>query len=486
MIMACSNQKEEHGHDHGGLEPLAYTLYSDKTEIFVEFKPLIVGTVSKFAAHFTVLGESFKPLTEGTVTVSLIVNGMGLKQTSDSPAVPGIYRLALQPKVAGKGDLIFDIVTKTFTDRQIIKDIEVFTDEKSAEQKMPVESKSSGEITYLKEQAWKVDFANIPVTKQPFTDIIKTTGYLKTAPGDEVVITAKSAGTVLFGSNNIVAGATVRKGDQLFIITGGNFTQGNIDSKYQESVATFEKTKADYDRAKELITDKIISQREFDEAKLAFETARLSYDMLNKNYSSSGLRINSTLDGFVNNITISSGQYVEAGTAIATITTNKNLILQANLSQRYFDKLSKITSANFIVPGSDSVYDIERLNGRLKAFGKGTATNTAFIPVTFEFRNPGYLISGVAVEAFLRIPTNKITMVIPRLAIIEEQGNLFVYVQTGGESFEKREIITGATDGENIQVVRGLNEGERIVTKGAYQIKLSSASGTLPAHGHEH
>ena len=59
-------------------------------------------------------------------------------------------------------------------------------------------------------------------------------------------------------------------------------------------------------------------------------------------------------------------------------------------------------------------------------------------------------------------------------------------MQTGGESFQKREIKIGASDGMNVQLLSGVEEGERVVTKGAYQIKLSTASGTLPAHGHEH
>ncbi|HRG69584.1 MAG TPA: hypothetical protein PLS73_12110 [Saprospiraceae bacterium] len=75
-------------------------------------------------------------------------------------------------------------------------------------------------------------------------------------------------------------------------------------------------------------------------------------------------------------------------------------------------------------------------------------------------------------------------MVIPRTALIEEQGSYFVYVQTSGERFQKREVTIGASDGLVVQLLSGIAEGERVVTKGAYQIKLSTASGTLPAHGH--
>ncbi len=77
-------------------------------------------------------------------------------------------------------------------------------------------------------------------------------------------------------------------------------------------------------------------------------------------------------------------------------------------------------------------------------------------------------------------------MVIPYSALIEEQGNYFAYVQTSGESFQKRELKLGANDGMYVQVLSGIKESERVVTKGAYQIKLATMSGKMPAHGHGH
>ena len=59
-------------------------------------------------------------------------------------------------------------------------------------------------------------------------------------------------------------------------------------------------------------------------------------------------------------------------------------------------------------------------------------------------------------------------------------------MQTSGEGFQKRELITGVNDGMNVQVLAGINEGERVVIKGGYQIKLATKSGKMPAHGHEH
>ena len=239
LLFACNKDAKEHSHEHeeDGMQALAYTLYSDKTEIFVEFKPLIAGVNSKFAAHFTILGEYFKPLTEGTVTISLIVNGQGIKQTVDTPSVPGIYRLSLQPKIAGKGDLIFDIQTKDFNDRQIIKNVTVYPDEKTALNDQEAAAPASSDITYLKEQAWKVEFANAPVVKQPFNNIVKTSGQILSAPGDETIITAKAGGIVRFSGNKSVVGSKVSAGTPLFIITGGDLSEANLDVSIQQAKA---------------------------------------------------------------------------------------------------------------------------------------------------------------------------------------------------------------------------------------------------------
>src|SRR5688572_9496603 len=86
VLSGCNKQSKEDAHTHGegghehGLEPVSYTLYSDKSELFVEFKPLVVGQVSKFATHLTKL-KDFKPFTEGQVTVSFIANGKGIRST---------------------------------------------------------------------------------------------------------------------------------------------------------------------------------------------------------------------------------------------------------------------------------------------------------------------------------------------------------------------------------------------------------------------
>lgn len=485
FIAFTSCNKKAETKEGSALEPLAYTLYTQNSELFVEFKPLVVGEISKFAAHFTILGENFKALTDATITVSLIVGDKGIKNSVAAPSSPGIFRLALNPTTAGTGTLVFDIQTKDFTDKITIENVVIYPDTKTA-LAQPSEEAESGAISYLKEQAWKVEFANQAVKKQAFNDVIKTSGQILSAPGDEMIVTAKAGGVVAFSGKNTIVGSAVNSGSSLFTISGGDMTESNIDASVKENKANYLKAKADYERSKSLVADKIVSERDHQQVKLQFENAQTAYATVSKNYGAKGLNVPSPMSGFVKNVLVTEGQYVPSGTPLATISKNKKLIVQANVSQNYFSRLSSITSANFKTPQSDVVYNTTALNGRIISYGKSASAATPFIPVTFEIDNEGQLVSGSIVEIYLKSSAIADALVVPVSALIEEQGIFYVYVQTGGESFQKREVKLGGSDGLNVQVLSGISENERVVTKGGYQIKLSSASGALPAHGHEH
>ena len=486
LLISCSH---DHSHEHKteaqGLEATSYTIYSDKTELFVEFKPLVEGKECLFAAHFTTLGESFKALNEGTITLTVDVNGKQVSVTATEPQVPGIFRLNLTPNKAGIAKLTFDIKSKNYADRIIIDSVKVYADEKTALAEQP-EEVGGNDITYLKEQAWKVEFANTLLVKKSFSNVIKTSGQILSAPGDEMVVTAKASGIVLFSGNKTIIGSEVQSGTKLFTITAGELAEGNIDANYTEAKSNFEKAKADYDRASELVKDKIVSQKEFQQAKQEFEISQNTFNAISKNYSTNGQSVSANKNGFVKNIFVSEGQFVQAGTPLATISQNKKLILQANVSQKYFNNLPSITSANFKTTENENVFSTTQFNGKIISYGKSAMINSPFLPITFEIDNTGNLVPGSVAEVYLKSVPIPDVLVIPVSALLEEMGNFFVYVQTGGEKFQKREVRIGASDGLNVQLLSGVMEGERVVTKGAFQIKLSTATGTLPAHGHEH
>lgn len=493
-VTGCKSKQASEDHAHNsdgshpgeeGLQSLSYTLYSSKSELFVEFKPLVVGQTSRFAAHLTKLGDRFLPYTEGTVTVSLVQGDKGIKHAANAPSSPGIFRLALQPSQPGTGKIIFDIQAKDFTDQFIIDSITVFPDEKTAIAAQPVEAAGS-DISYLKEQAWKVEFANEPVVRQTIYDVIKTTGQVIAAPGEEVTVAARSNGIVKFTGKNNVIGAPIRSGETMFIVSGGDVAVENIDAAIQQARAELNSAKSEYDRAAELIKDKLITQRQFDDAKLRYEKSQITLQNLTKNYSSSGKSLSAPISGFVKTILVSEGQFVNAGQPLAILTKNQRILLRADVSLKDAAKTGLITEANFKINQNNATYNTKDLNAKLVSIAKTVGDNSPFVPVHFEMDSrPGILIGSFA-EVYLKTTPVSNAIVIPVSALVEEQGIFYAYVQTAGESFQKPELKLGVNDGARVQVLSGLNEGERVVTKGAYQIKLSTMSGAMPAHGHEH
>ena len=484
FMTACKNEHSHTEEKKEELQALSYTLYTGKSELFVEFKPLVVGQPSKFAAHLTLLGENFLPYTEGTVSVTLFQNGKELSDSVNAPSSPGIFRLALQPVQVGIGKLVFDIQTNKFTDQIIIDSVEVYADEKTAIAAQPTDAGGS-DISYLKEQAWKVEFANALVKKETMYDVVKTTGEILSAPGDEVTIAAKSNGIVKFVGNTNITGAAIRSGQTMFTVTGGEIPFENVEAAKQSARAELTSAQTEYNRASELIKDKLITQGEFEATKLRLQNAQIAVNNLNRNYSG-GKSLSSPINGFIKNIMVSEGQFVSAGQPLATITKNQRLVLRADVSLKDADRMSSIQEANFTIIQNKLTYNTKNLNARLLSVAKATGNNTPYIPVHFQIDGKPGIIPGSFAEVHLKTVPIENALVIPVSALVEEQGVFYAYVQTEGESFQKRELKLGANDGEKVQVLSGVAEGERVVTKGAYQIKLSQASGTMPAHGHEH
>ena len=339
------------------------------------------------------------------------------------------------------------------------------------------ETKHSDEIIFPKAQAAKTTFEVREIQPASFNQVVKTTGQVLAAPGDEAVIVATSNGVVSFSSNKLTEGTKVQKGQSLFQISSKDIAEGDYYTKVK---ATYEAAKASYDRAEALVKDKIISQKEFESIKLEFENAKTAYDAVSNNKTAKGVSVNAPINGHMKNILVKEGEYITVGQPIATVSQNQRLVLRAEVSQRYYNAMQSVKSANFKTPYDNKVYSLEDLNGRLLSFGKTSNENSFFIPVSFEFDNKGEVIPGYLISA----PIEN-TLSIPVSALTNEMGIHYVYVQIDEEGYRKQEVALGANNGKEVQIIKGLHPGDRVVTKGAYQVKMASASGAIP-HGHSH
>lgn len=343
-------------------------------------------------------------------------------------------------------------------------------------------------IVFSAEQAANVlDFRIEQVKPKTFYQILKTSGQILSAPGDEVQISATMSGIVEIANPKLVEGFAVNSGQQLFRISARNLSENNTSARLNEAKSILQNAKSEYERASELVKEKIISQREFLQVELNYEQAVLNYQTLSAGMSGNAKSITTPMNGFVKNVLVQPGQYVEIGQPLATVTQSRRLILRADVSQRYLSQAKNVHTASFTTPYDDKTYELSDLNGRLLSFGKSTDINTFYTPVNFEFDNKGDIIEGSFVEVYLKSLPVADAIVLPITALIEEQGHFFVFVQYDHDGeYIKKEVRLGASDGLNRQIIEGLSIGEKVVAHGAFAVKLASLSGAMPEHSHQH
>lgn len=321
------------------------------------------------------------------------------------------------------------------------------------------------------------------IEPETFHQVIKTSGQIMAAQGDESVAVATVAGVVSF-RGKVVEGMSVNQGTPLVMLSSKNMADGD---PVQRARIAYEASKKEYERMKALVENKIVSEKDFAQAEQTYENARISYEAVAKNNSASGQAVTSPISGYVKNLLVKEGDYVAVGQPLVSITQNRKLFLRADVSEKYYQYLRTISSANFCTPYNSKVYTLQDLNGRLLSYGKASGGDSGYyVPVTFEFDNKGDVIPGSFVEIFLLSSPIENAIALPHSALTEEQGSFFVYLQLDEEGYKKQLVTLGADNGKSVQILSGVKSGDRVVTEGAYQVKLASATNAIPAHSHEH
>ena len=336
------------------------------------------------------------------------------------------------------------------------------------------------EIILAPEKAKAAGVASMEIQPKSFRQVIKASGEVQAAQGNESTIVANVAGVVSF-QRSVTEGMQVGKGATIMTISASKLQDG--DPAERARIA-YEAAKADFDRASRLVESQIVSQKEFNAIKEKYENAKVAYEAIAKNQTKSGVAVSAPMGGYIKNLLVKEGDYVAVGQPLATVTQNNRLFLRADVSERYYKYLNGITSANFKTPYDNQVYELEALNGKLLSYGK--SAGSFYVPVTFSFDNKGDIIPGSFVEIYLLSKDMEDSIVLPVEALTEEQGLYFIYIQKCEESYKKQEVKLGASNGKEVQILSGIQPGDRVVVKGAYHVKLAAVSNALPAHCHEH
>ena len=392
------------------------------------------------------------------------------------------------------------------------------------------QSHDPGIIEFSAVQAETAGLRTETVKAGPFSQVVKVSGEILPAQGDEITVVATTSGIVAFsngltsrsaaipasqasGSTSqasgsisqpsaqasehsgqaiqpsaqasrpvrtvLVPGARITSGSTVAWISSRNMAEGDLALKAK---ATLDAAAREYERASALVESGAISRKEFEQAQLDYVNARAAYQAYEGRSAEAGVAVKASLTGYVKEVYVNEGDYVNAGQPLVTITRNRLLQLRADVPQKYYAALRNVSDANFRPAYSDETYSIKALGGRLVSAGR-SAAGTFYIPAIFEFSNTGDFVPGSYSDIYLIGSREEGIISVPESALLEEQGVYSVFVKVCDSEYRKQEVRTGRTDGLRREILSGINEGDEVVTAGTGQVRLASMSGAIP-EGH--
>jgi len=183
------------------------------------------------------------------------------------------------------------------------------------------------------------------------------------------------------------------------------------------------------------------------------------------------------------------GEHLDAAhQEVFRIVNADHVWIVGNISEFDLVRLAENPSASLALPSyPDRRIDVLGSGGRLVNIGRVVEPQTRTVSVIYELPNKdGLLRVGMFAEVHVETRRAVDAVAIPEEAIVMDNGRPIAFVLIEGESFQRRELELGIRDSGFVEIRSGVSSGERLITKGAYAVKLAARSPASFGAGHVH
>jgi HlyD family secretion protein len=319
-------------------------------------------------------------------------------------------------------------------------------------------------------------------TKTPFVSnvIKKTVATGAVVPRREVEIKPQVSGIIeeIF----VEAGQQIKAGDLVarVRIIPDMLQLTNAESRVRRAELNLENAKREYERRRDLFNKQVIPEMEFNEYRLAWQTAREELDVAQDNLDlirngvsrragqATNTLIRSTVAGMVLDVPVEVGNSVieantfNAGTTIASVADMGEMIFEGKIDET---EVGKIREGMELLLTVGAIEDKE-FKAILEFIApKGVEENGA---IQFEIRaavtlSDSVLIrAGYSANAAIVLDRRDSVLVIPEGLVQFENDTPFVEVETQPQTFERREVKLGLSDGINVEILSGLSKEDKV------------------------
>jgi len=275
----------------------------------------------------------------------------------------------------------------------------------------------------------------------------------------------------------------------------------SAEGEVKEARVKFELAKKEADRARQLHEQGIIALRDRQRAEAERDAAEASHQaaverrevltaakplalgQTDISAADSSYEVRAPISGYVTKLHKSLGEQVTPGEEIIEVTNLETVWVEAPIPERDLSRLSSRLAAVF----TTTAYPDQEFRGTVVDISPIIDEHTRAAKVIFQLPNSGRALR-IGMQANVRLDAGEQAnvMMIPKEAVLDHEGKKIVYVLLSGEEFERREVTLGDELGGKAAVLAGLKAGERVVTQGAYQLKLQELRpADAGAHTHE-
>lgn len=505
VVSSAGCRPHDHDHDHEEPESIQLTVWTNGFEVFAEHLPPAAGQPTRFITHVTDLG-TFEPRREGPVTFVLRQGDAVVEHPQAAPARAGIYLPDLVFPKAGEWRLSLRVPAGGTNAEVDLGAIQVHADPHAA-QHATVPPPPEG-VAFLKEQQWQLHTRIEPAAKRRVVERVRLPARVRARPGLSSAVLAPVSGQLAAppGGAGPRLGSRVEAG-QLLALLRPNFAEATArlaeaGAEFATAKAALEQAEAAYQRTRKLVAEEAKSPRELQEAELLYRSAQARYaaargllqtfrQATNETHPDEPLvlELRAPITGVLHALAAGPGEVVAAGQNLFSVLDAETVWVEAAIPEASVDRLSPGKEALLETPGS--LGQFSQLTGegqaRLVSLGLEVDPVTRTVPLIYEVPNQdARWRPGQWVTLLVETARAEEALAIPDSALVAEGGRTVAFVQLAGETFEKRELKLGIRDGHWVQVRAGIQPGERVVTEGAFAIRLASVSGALPSHGHAH
>ena len=367
------------------------------------------------------------------------------------------------------------------------------------------EAPADGTISFLMEQQWLIRMQLAQAEPALLAPQVEAVGRVVPSPRHHAIV-APPVGGLLSGGLPAL-GDEVRQGQVVAVLTEAptaaeaaslRLEQTRIDAErrrlgeaHREAEARLSFAQSEDERARRLYDRGAYSQRQVEQAETEYRAAQASLaaveaqlDALEADAVATAYEVRSPIAGKVVRVDKRAGERVGAGEQILEVIDTDTVWIEAPVFERDLGSVPDGPVATFATPAFPGR---EFRSSAVVDAGDVIDEDTRAATFVFEVRNPdGLLRPGMQANVRLDAGEPRETLIVPKEAVLDNEGQKIVYVLLSGETFQRRNVTLGDEYGDHVAVLSGLEAGERVVTQGAYQLKLQELQPADPgAHTHE-